>query len=214
MPMDKAAYHEWAMGHVYAFGLGESGETMASAWFSIFNGFGYTIAELRAATLAMAKEPPQFPSEHLQRINESVAAGRQVESRRQWAGELGTCVVCNDGGYVVVPHPRYVVNGQWTERHTAAVVCGCWRGRRIMERNKNRREAGKDGDVVKPPMLLSEYERLNPNWKRQLDEYEIALADYSREVGPRRGEESRWATLDDAIDRAMMATKRKAEGIR
>ena len=220
MPLSADEYHDWALNHVNVFGLGETGDAMLAAWFPIFNGFGYTIAELKTATVALAGDPPRFANEQLRRVNESIAAARADVGRRDRLrrlgvadvpepGDRGACGLCANAAWVVVPHLRSVIAGQWGDGHaTAAVVCGCCFGRRLIEANDNRRAEATGGHVPRP-MLFPEYERINPRGRQQLDDYEKAQAAYCREIGPPPGDEGRWARLNDAIDRAYAGVGRR-----
>jgi len=80
-----------------------------------------------------------------------------------------TCTLCGDSGYVAVPHPVYVVMGEWTHathgrtKPTAAVTCCCMAGGRLAAAQESKRQ---------PPMTLVEYEARIPRdlWQALLDE--------------------------------------------
>lgn len=62
--------------------------------------------------------------------------------------EKSLCSDCGDSGWVIVPHPDYVVLGEWMEarfnrlglpvRLTAAVTCHCSIGSNVLEANTKR----------------------------------------------------------------------------
>lgn len=137
----------WASRHAAVFGLFADGDSaMFAAWHDEFRMAGFDVADLHAATNHMAQvEAPKFRSDHLVIIQRIVGdRRREAALKQQKAVEFDSgksvCVLCGDTGAVAVPHPRFVLCGEWqfhgNAQITAAVLCFCWRGRRIGEAQK------------------------------------------------------------------------------
>jgi hypothetical protein len=72
--------------------------------------------------------------------------------------EYSECVWCLNAGYAIVPDLRDVQGGAWGGKHTCAVFCRCYEGRKERERHHGDRRS----------MALEDYERHNPGWQSQL----------------------------------------------
>jgi hypothetical protein len=166
------------------FGLnGEADMKMLQAWEEPFEAAGYTAAELNVATFRMTAKPPNWRTEHLGAIQESIrqakSAARQQEKREAEAArtaEHSVCSDCRNSGWAVVPHSKGIVNGEWQEdgtgqRNTMAVSCHCGIGQRIWN-DRTRYAADAKGQMERAktwvPMTFAAYAEKNPNWRAQL----------------------------------------------
>jgi hypothetical protein len=178
--MHRDEYDEWADRHGSTFGLvGEADIAMFHAWFDVFSASGYTAAELTAATAAVAQQPPRFRSEHLGAIHAAIRDRRaRAEAVRLHdpaeVSERGTCALCGESGWVVVPHPKCVAAGEWVagmEGVTAAVTCSCFVGRRQLDAWDA--YAAVVQKRVPRPMSLEYYQgRLCSRWRALLARHE------------------------------------------
>lgn len=174
--MDREEFKGWSDRYGSLFGMAQEADfQMFDSWFEVFCSCGYSVAELDAARLEIAQNPPRFRNEHLAAIHAAVRGRRKEELRRRFAGqppdpsEVGECAECGDSGMVVVPHPAYVTAGEWMGhgsfgyRPTAAVACRCYRGRRVLEHYDSMPPSQQDR--VGRPMGLDAYQRVAPGWK-------------------------------------------------
>jgi hypothetical protein len=140
-------YSEWADDHRRAFMLSADWIDAAWLWWEVFAGLRATPRELAAATrdVQSLDNPPKFPGDHLPAVKAALGRGRNAAAaaaRRRCEQEddgRGVCADCFDTGWVVVPHPRWVVAGAWEPTRytragdplyvTATATCGCWKGR-------------------------------------------------------------------------------------
>lgn len=200
-------FTDWAVHHAIAFSMhaGQHAETIAS-WRDGFLAGGYTPEELYAATTHMiAYRCPAKPWDHLQEIQAFVQA-RRAQARRAQSNtpsngkDRGRCEKCCDSGWVIVPHPAFVRNGEWTPHSngfpTAAVTCSCHAGVRT-------RTPGADNSKALP-MSLAEFEQICPSWREWLDWQREATAqaiaaDSRRRVAAIKGEDK---AFREALSRA------------
>jgi hypothetical protein len=216
--VDRATYTNWAEYHAGVFMFTAEQTASVIGWFDIFRGFGFTRGELDAATKALAADPPEFPNQHLARVQLAVGAARRDREKADrlkalgcaaepTPGEVGVCALCSDSGQVVVPHPRAVGRdpesgaARLDAATTCAVACLCWRGRKVLEAfeglpDRTRQDAGG------PPLTLAEYRRQFAGGERLLAEYERAAAESAREQPPPPGTAGMLARFDAAIDKA------------
>lgn len=172
-------YTKWAARHAAMFGMSRAEDaTTFSAWRSLFMSKSYTEQELNHATnvIAARPEPLAWRDHHLAAINSAIRELRQVAIRRE-NNEVSTeekpkCAYCSDSGCVIVPHPRFVFNGSWVTycggKPTSAVICSCYRGRRIRDYEQ---ESGRE----KKQMTIEEYERRIPRdlWQNLFDQQRL-----------------------------------------
>lgn len=139
-------YLQWSAEYGAMFGMNrtDDGPTFAS-WWKVFCAKQCTYQELEQAMLSIAgdKEIPKWRQEHLEAINKQIARIRHeatiglIRGNADDTPNKSTCERCGDTGMIVVPHPRFVVEGVWLQngsyKPTAAVVCTCYRGRKIVE---------------------------------------------------------------------------------
>jgi hypothetical protein len=158
----------WVEYHAVLFGLDGEGETRTLlAWRETFAAQGFTAEELRAASLHLARDPPRYREEHLRRLQEVIhgrraAVRRSADLLREAEESEWVCPHCHACGWASVPHPRFLVEGEWRadgggRLHTVAVLCSCNRGRREAELHA---KAG--------PLTLATYELRNPLWREQV----------------------------------------------
>jgi len=167
---------------------------MINLWLPIFASRGYTLAELRYATGAIAGNPPKYRSEHLDQIHVTIGALRKksMDEESSAFDEIDgfeACKDCRGVGWVSVPHQRFVVNEEWVTFPGTAykplvnVTCSCNVGTRVSSAHTRHR-----------PMGLEQYEQRNPDWRRQMAESEIArkaqkhVAQYAAEIDQRLGQ--------------------------
>lgn len=170
-------FDSWANRHATMFGMLKPEERdMIRSWRPIFISCGYTFAELRYATEMIARSPPKFRGQHLEQVHTTIGELRKKsidEEAGAWSAidTFEACRSCKGYGWVVVPHPRFVSNGEWTPspgksyKLTVNVACSCESGRRIAGAHQRKR-----------PMGLEEYESRNPEWRTQVAEYEAGIA--------------------------------------
>ncbi len=190
-------YHAWSVQYAATFGMNSDADAaMFSAWFDVFVGCGYAVAELHAARMTVATNPPEYRNSHLAAIHQAVRGSRVRASRKAAleavnANDRGVCVLCGDTGNVLVPHPQTVSNRQWVGgelfgyRPLAAVTCSCYRGR-TMHNGYDQRSPDYQ-QSVKRPMSYDEYLRLVPNWK------ELVAAKEQEQIA---GDRAAWAAQE------------------
>lgn len=174
--MEQADYDQWSERYAATFGMtSDADAAMFAAWFEVFTACGYTLAELAAARMAIARRPPTYRSEHLAAIHAAVRDARLTESRKRAAdplpGDRGACSLCGDSGMVTVPHPQQITQGRWQGaalgyRATAAVACSCHAGQAVLAVYDGRSPEFKSR--IARPMALAEYQRIAPRWKTLL----------------------------------------------
>ena len=165
-------YREWALHHATMFALnGEHDKAMLISWEEIFEAQRFHVTELRAASHAMAKSPPRWRADHLTGIQEHVRAIRfeMVRAKQKEADaeeDKFRCPLCRGAGWAIVPHLKCVVDGEWINSYTSAVVCSCQRGSAVQTRID---QAALEWDQKKKPpakpMKLLDYEMCMPNWQ-------------------------------------------------
>jgi hypothetical protein len=181
-------YDQWADRHGTMFGFRafESDFAMLDSWYAAFRVSGYGVADLDAATAALAQRPPRHRADHLAAIHAAARERRAKlaldELRRAQSSpdpaEIGVCDLCGDTGSVCVPHPRFVVGGEWVPtflgyRPLAAVVCACWVGRRMIDSYDEK--SAEYQKRVPRPMTLEQYQRCAmPHWRQVLASDESA----------------------------------------
>lgn len=163
----------WVKFYAPCFGLmGDSDAAMFAAWREVFEASGYTAEELHEAAKEIAKSPPRFRIDHLARIQSRIRERRfalrmQQEQRHEAMPGRERCEICEGVGWVVVPHIRFVADGEWIAPWpTMAVACQCFKGQAIVTKA---RDAGIEKYI---PMALGWYEGRNPSWFRQLNQRE------------------------------------------
>ncbi len=183
-------FEAWAVHHGTVFGLSESETPTLLSWEGAL---GATAEELYSATAALATNPRQFGESearfagkltlHLTllvsqiREQRSAAVSQQADPR----DTLGTCTLCSSSGWVIVPHPNGLADGEWVPQrkarggasyYTVAVLCSCALGRWM---GQHRKSAG---------LTLQQYDRLNPRWPIQVARREREEAAYREAVLP------------------------------
>lgn len=165
-------FEGWAEKYAATFGWGMATvELMFLQWEKAFDFNGYTLADLNEALLHISSKigAPRFPADHLAAVHARVRQ-RRIERCRanEDMSRGGTDVAharCGGSGWVVVPHLRSVIDGQWVGPYTMGVHCDCKVGVRIRDSRPGR--AG---------WSIMQYERTNPDW-----EYQMQCRDAARE---------------------------------
>lgn len=162
-------YATWSRKYVTTFGMDKPTDLqMAALWEPVFEASGYSCEELDYALQMIARNPPEYRSEHLRKIHEVIGEQRRRESCDLQAAQdavdgFEACKLCLSSGIVVVPHIRYVTNGVWntypgrTWKPIFGVSCRCDLGRRVSACPRR---------VML--MTLDKYDGLNPGWERQM----------------------------------------------
>jgi hypothetical protein len=222
--MTRAEFDSWKTRYAPPFGMvSDVDEVMFDSWFDIFVHAGYTIAELDEARLALHLAPPKNRWEHLESIHRTVTQLRKDAERKRRAeiapdgSEVGTCVDCGDTGWVTVPHPIHVTGGEWvghgqySYRPTAAVVCRCYRGRRVMDGYDGLQP--KDRDRIARPMTLEQYQRSAPGWRGMLRRHEDEQVAAARAAQRSQDADKRLGSLKQAIN-GVIEDGRAASGLK
>lgn len=116
-----------------------------------------------------------FRTDHLavicNRIEVKRLAKYQAECRDSKSDERGVCDACRGSGSLVVPHEKYVQNGQWIPPFpTFAVFCFCRLGQLKFDTVYRDQERQKNGQ--KQPLAWQKYEQMVPEWRGLLKERE------------------------------------------
>jgi hypothetical protein len=166
-------YYEWAERHAAIFGLNTDRDpSMFAAWGQVFESCGYTAAELNEATTYLAGTPGKVPltrQQNLDAINSRVRDRRldRLRANDEAAAPDSSHHLCGGSGWVVVPHLKHVVDGEWVAPwYTMAVTCNCKLGQR--------RLASLDEDRKRAVYTFDLYDTRNPNWEMQVQTREVA----------------------------------------
>lgn len=198
-------YAQWSARHAAMFGMTrlEDAETFA-AWRSTFIARGYTFQELTHTTnvIAARTEPLAWRDDHLAEINRIIRDMRQAvirnESNEAATAKESKCELCADSGMVIVPHPQFVIDGEWTRngnsQPTCAVVCSCFRGRRIGEQQAEMF----NGKRSKMQLTLEAYEDRVPRylWKNLYDQQRLAFIASTRAEATSKAQDKQLGRLD------------------
>lgn len=184
-------YESWVLDHCRTFAITLPEWTAAFlSWRSALVGLGATEVELREATRrCLGDSPkPQFPADHLDAVQRHVGAQKSATRRRAAERQLddgpGVCSYCGSTGWLAVPHPRFVIDGEWKPARyheatglpihvTSAVTCTCPRGRQVHEATVT---AQTDRGRAMPVSLEAYAADVNPAWREHLKEAEDAKA--------------------------------------
>jgi hypothetical protein len=184
-------YEAWGESYSGIFGLTNPGDLlMVAAWEDVFDYAGYTLSELEAAKKSLATHGGVIKrEEHLDAIQRWIREQRQEALAREQKAEerydRGTCIHCGNTGWVIVPHPKQIRDGQWLGTATATVTCSCWMGQRIDKTYRGpREEKPKDMRDLPLPMTLAFYQEHNPGWFQQMQahEQELTARAHARQV--------------------------------
>lgn len=183
--MSTEEYEAWVNHHRALFQLNSTADTaMFAAWWPLL--WNYEHDELIEASNHIAiTNGGLWRTEHLSEIRQRVTGRRlerfrlESEQQQQQAGYM-ECGLCRGLGWVVVPHPNFIINRAWqpvgNSWPTASVYCQCSKGARRAEHA--RAYAMENPKVKLPAMLtLAGYEQKNPNWAQQMADRENAEKD-------------------------------------
>lgn len=174
-------YADWAKKYVTTFGMDKPSDLhMAALWEPSFEASGYSIQELDYALLEIARNPPEYRTEHLRKIHESIGERRRRDANERQRdldaiNGFEGCSLCGDTGIVVVPHLRFVQDGTWTVYPGRAwkpifgVSCTCEQGRRVATCPRKTMLMG-----------LEKYESVNPGWQKQIEIEKAAMDSVAR----------------------------------
>ena len=181
----------WVAHHARLFGLAKEEAATMAGWESTLDA---SPDELHAATAAIAGNPGETlgkaetrfvgkMSAHLEALTNAVKRIRTIHYERgadRTEHDWGTCQTCLSTGWVIVPHPEGVQDGEWVPvsktrqpegvYYTLAVTCSCAKGKWVAS---HRTAEGKTG------WTLETYTRFNPLWREQVRRRRLAEEHYS-----------------------------------
>lgn len=166
--MNATTFEEWAAQYAKLFGLLSPVEVeMVGDWSEHFRSEGYSVAELVAASQALARDaPPRYRSEHLGALTEALVAGRRPVTTEP-PREATSCGLCDGCGRVSVPNPRTLdrARHKWT---WLSVTCSCPLGLWWHEHLCSRQPSSPERRVPQP-LSLADYEKYHlPDWREVL----------------------------------------------
>jgi hypothetical protein len=192
--MTNEEWKTWSDYHLTLFRwIDEKDGKMLSLWRPSFESRGFTLVELKEASLVLAQSPKAglWRAEHFEFLLRHVSGSRAAQAQAREAQERSAeskpkCDLCRDTGLVPVPDLRPAA----TKYATAAVVCSCNRG--IWQQNKHSEEQERRRDKNKKPLpkwiTLEEYEKRVPGWQEIMVQWE-----HGRELDRTAREESAYA---------------------
>jgi hypothetical protein len=199
-------YSEWAKFHADLFNLRDPADArLFSIWAPMLMPFEFK--ELRDASYVVATDPSdkrRFRENHLAMLREAMLAKRAEASARErdrldrlYAS--ADCKDCFGVGFVRVPHPDWIVDGELERPFHLVVACPCPAGTSRFNAINARLFASEAKIQIKD---LAQYETLVPDWRNIL----AASADLqAREL---EGEElARKVDRDAPIDAAAVSRK-------
>lgn len=164
-------FNGWVDRHAPIFMMNSDADLRTfAAWFNLFVSCGYTLADLNAATDAMALAPPPDKWGQLEAIHRyarrAATGRRQVEKQNATAPSVD-CLLCRGTGYAMIPHPNYIdANDPLGFTALSRALCWCERGR--WTESDETRKAG-DKPIC---ITLRELETKVPNWRDLMGAYE------------------------------------------
>lgn len=179
-------FTEWVKAYAVRFGMDSEPEVKTLlSWRELFVvQLGYSRDEMFLASDAVATSlpVPRFRNEHLDRLQSAVQKARREtlvarrETEAAFAVEQSECRLCLGCGWVSVPHPRDVVDGEWLGKHTLGVTCHCALGRLEQQRHDEFTSKPRPGEhrVRAKAITLEEYEGHCPQWQLQVKRKEAA----------------------------------------
>lgn len=186
----------WSDSHRERFALRTPADiAMVSHWYEHLCQFSF--AELDMASRELLKDPPGYRDAHVAGLLR-ILAGKRAAMSRTYASqqddlfEPTRCGACGSTGWVIVPHPASIVQGEIIAGPsgyiaTFAVSCSCARGAA-----KARTYDAQPSD--KRPLTLAIYEaKVCAGWRALMDEIaeqrkqKNALLAHARDVDQRHG---------------------------
>jgi hypothetical protein len=181
--MSDDEYETWRQHHAALFGFqSDADQAMFGAWYPILR--DYVFEELmEASNWLILNKAGIYRTEQLAALRQRV-----TDARRKRQEEFDTanaitsppCELCKDSCLVVVPHPKYVLNGQWMPDgntfHELSVLCSCPKGTARANKQQRYYEEHKDDKSDEKrrlartarTMTLAMYEQRNPGWRIQI----------------------------------------------
>jgi len=152
------------------FGMNEADIAMVVSWRNALD--SYSLAELKAASIELLKLAPTFRNEHVSGLFRILGVKR-AQQTKAFAAQRDDeftglrCSLCQNLGYVLVPHPQCVKDGEYIQgpggyKATAAVTCSCHRGASKLQ---------SFDQAKRRPMSLHTYETtVTTGWQDMIDE--------------------------------------------
>ena len=166
--MTNDEFKAWGKLHTTMFGMDEPDKAMVASWRSALD--SYSFEELKAASIELLSEAPTFRNEHVSglfRILGLKRARQTAAFAAQFDYKSVSCGVCQNTGYVLVPHPECVKDGEFVQgpggyKGTAVVTCSCHVGGRKLQ---------SFDEAPRRPLSLHAYENSVTNgWREMIEE--------------------------------------------
>jgi hypothetical protein len=168
--MTNPEWAAWVDQHVTMFGMNKEDIAMVASWRSALD--AYSPAELKAASIELLKLAPTFRNEHvsglfrilgLKRAQQTKAFAAQRDD--EYTGMR--CSLCQQTGFVLVPHPQCVKDGEFIQgpggyKATAAVTCSCHVGAR--------KQQSYDESKYRPMSLHAYETSITMGWREMIEE--------------------------------------------
>ncbi|AMV29319.1 hypothetical protein VT84_33295 [Gemmata sp. SH-PL17] len=156
----------WVSNYRAALGVNdELTDAMLRIWWPAFEAARYTQADFAGVLprLIVAESTPNWPREHLAAVNRELRAAKEQRTRRapeSSGGRSGSrCQWCGGDGWVSVPHPKCLSNGEWIAPHTT-VTPACTRCDRGEQSYQAHCVEVAEGKRFARPMTIDQYEKL------------------------------------------------------
>jgi hypothetical protein len=216
-------YEQWASHHAAIFNLNiDTDDNMLAAWIKVFQSCGYSVEELFDATdqIAASTEVPETRLQQLGALHATIRSGRLARQSRfqgpYTVHHVCTFNLCDGVGWLTVPHPKSLENGQWIfPWYTCAVLCSCDQGKRVRQTFGAETTARKK--IIPAPLSLEAYQRQNPFWRDQLviraeqQKQELQAIEATKAAETRSpGQKQMASAFDDVVRRLQSGLTRKA----
>lgn len=193
----------WVERHALLFGLtSEADVVMVREWANLFDGAGYTPAELLAATETLAlTDPPKYRSDHLNALMGAVRAARAKLAAApppSDAPDWTRCQLCEDTGRVIVPNRTLLKQNR---RGTEAVLCRCRLG-----------DWFRQSMLDKRPPLLDDYEREVPDWEEIAKQHKRQEKSENEALGKASGMDRTFGPIVARIQKRLAAREAGGPG--
>ena len=139
-------------------------DAMLRIWWPAFEAARYTQADFAGVLprLIVAEHTPNWPREHLAAVNRELRAAKEQRTKRapESSARSGSrCQWCGGDGWVSVPDPKSLVNGEWLAPHpTVTPACTrCDKGEASYQAHCAEVAEGKR---FARPMTIDKYEKL------------------------------------------------------
>lgn len=186
-------YAKFTDRYIKTFGLANNDENvgMLRGWYGVFMDDGYSEQDLRAAMREVAKNPPAYRTEHIlfmqQHLKKARLEAANAARNERLINAKCSCLLCNDSGWVIVPHLWDVDEDgpEWRPPHrTFSVACACSIGYATIA-----------GCEKRPPLSLDSYELRVPDWRQLMSTRERAKLNLSHQIEHARGLDREYGKL-------------------